>query len=289
MALVTGTSSGFGRLTAQALARDGALVFAGMRDPDTRNAGPRADLVRWAEDQDLRLAVVELDVTDEASVARAVEDICARAGGIDVLVNNAGVMTGYGPMESFTVAQIRQMFEVNVFGAMAVTRAALPHMRGRPGALVVWLSSGLGRVVIPTMGAYSTCKFALEALAEAYRYELAESGIDSVIVQPGAYPTKMGKALIEPGDPARLAHYQALIAAGERLRAGFQKTRATRVPREVAELIARLVALPAGRRQLRTRIGGEDLPIDSLNQAAADTQHELFARLGLADIVRLKS
>src|SRR4029077_15497772 len=141
-----------------------------------------------AKRESLWMRAIELDVTDDGSVVRAVQAAMDEAGRVDVLVNNAG----YGLMgvtEAVTLEQARRIMDTNFFGAVRMNRAVLPHMRKQRSGLLIHISSGAGRVVIPSLGFYCASKWALEALAEEYRYELAGQAIDSVIIQPGAYPT----------------------------------------------------------------------------------------------------
>lgn len=168
--LITGTSSGFGKLAATHFARSGAKVFATMRSLPR----PEAEaLQRTARDERLDLTVLELDVTRPDEVARAVREAERLAGGgLDVVVNNAGIGLS-GPVELQDDRAMAEMFDTNVHGPQRVARAALPGMRAKKGGLLVNISSQLGRVLVPNLGAYSATKFALEALSEQMAYELA--------------------------------------------------------------------------------------------------------------------
>jgi NAD(P)-dependent dehydrogenase (short-subunit alcohol dehydrogenase family) len=208
--MVTGSSSGFGRLTAQTLARQGYIVFATMRGIDGKNAAAATALRDLAARERLALHPLELDVTDDASVENAIAHVLAAAGRIDVVVNNAAV--GYvGPIEGFTPEQVRAQFETNVVGVLRVNRAVLPQMRRQGAGLLVYVSSLGGRLVMPILSVYAASKWAAEALAEGARYELASLGIDVVIVQPGAYPTGVAAKLVPPADAARLASYGTMV------------------------------------------------------------------------------
>src|SRR5580704_17217831 len=178
--LITGSSTGFGRLFADTLARSGHTVFATMRDPRGRNAKNDSEIGALAEKHSLLIHVLELDVTDDASVERAVDAVVAKAGRIDVAINNAGYsLTGLA--EAVTTEQARRLMDTNFLGPVRVNRAVLPHMRRQRSGVLVHVSSGAGRVILPSAGFYCASKFALEALAESYRYELAQQGIESVI------------------------------------------------------------------------------------------------------------
>ena len=131
-----------------------------------------------------------MDVTNDASVNHAVQQTLDRAGRIDVVINNAGI-AAQGITEAYTVEQFQQLLllDVNLLGVARVNRAVLPAMRRQHTGLLIHVSSGIGRIVIPECAAYAASKFALEALADGYRFELAPLGIDSVIVEPGIHRT----------------------------------------------------------------------------------------------------
>src|ERR671925_616701 len=170
--LITGTSSGFGRLIAETLARKKFHVFATMRNTKTRNAAAARELEQLAQRESLNLHVLELDVTQDASVEQAVKEVVAKCGRIDVLVNNAG----YGIMdlsETVTVAQAQRRLDVNFFGVVRMNRAILPVMKRQASGLLLHVSSGGGRLAVPGMGLYCAHKFVVEDLGENYRHELA--------------------------------------------------------------------------------------------------------------------
>ena len=183
VALITGTSSGFGKLIALTLAAKGIKVFAGMRNITSSNAKVAKELNAHAN-----ITVVELDVANELSVQQAIQQIEAETGTIDILVNNAGVI-GMGVVEQFTDKEVREQFDINFFGLLNVTRNALPVMRKQKGGLVINISSGLGRITMPFNGIYSASKYAVEAVSQALRYELTLVGMDLVVIEPGVFPT----------------------------------------------------------------------------------------------------
>src|SRR5688572_14484194 len=138
--LVTGASSGFGRLTANALAIAGHTVYASMRDTAGRNAPQVRDVEAFAKAEGADLRAIEMDVQSEPSVAAAIEKIVAAHGRIDVVVHNAGHMV-FGPAEAFTPEQFAQLYDVNVLGTQRVNRAVLPQLRKQREGLLVWVSS----------------------------------------------------------------------------------------------------------------------------------------------------
>ena len=289
--LVTGSSSGFGRLTVESLARQGHQVYASMRDINGRNAEASDQIRELAERENLAINLVELDVTDDVSVDEAVSEVIDRSGRVDVLVNNAGF--GYmGPTETFTLDQIQQQFDTNFFGVARMNRAVLPYMRGQGSGLLLHVSSIAGRLTMPFMGIYSASKFAVESLAEAYRYELSSLGIDSVIVEPGAFPTSIFAKIGQPADHSRLVEYGDLAKIPQQMGAGFEEMFSGDTapdPQEVADAIAKLVATPAGQRPLRTLVGQDAQAATALNQVAEQAQEVLMEMVGLSDLMSMSS
>ncbi len=282
--IVTGSNSGFGRLTVETLARQGHIVFAGMRASAGRNAAAAAELHALAQADGSRLHVVDLDVTDDASVEAAVRSVVDAAGRLDVVVNNAG-FAAIGPLEAFTPDQAWQQFDANVLGALRVNRAALPHMRAQGSGLLLQVGSLVGRLALPFTGLYAASKFALEGLTEAYRLELAGLGIDAAIVEPGSYPTNVGANGMQPADAARVAPYGAAFAQFGAVVAAAAGT----IPdsQEVADAIARVIALPTGARPLRTvlagiHIAGQPEGVIALNGASEHALAAIADALGLA-------
>lgn len=269
--LITGAGTGFGRDAAERLARRGHQVFATMRDVAGRNAEHRAALERLASSEKLRLRVLELDVTSEESVQRAVDAALGEAGHLDVVINNAGY-AGLGITEGYTPEQFQEMFEVNVFGIVRVNRAVLPAMRKQRSGLLIHISSAAGRVVVPTMAAYSASKFAVEAIADAYRYELGPFGIDSVLVEPGIYRTPIFDRIASPADAERVASYGDAAGCADRVRGVFASViGAPGAPgsEEVAEALVRLIEMEPAERPFRTVVSaGIQQLLDPYNTAA---------------------
>lgn len=279
--LVTGASSGFGRLIALELARRGHRVFAGVREPEGRNADAAASLRAASPD----VTVLPLDVTSDASAAGAVAAVMEAAGALDGVVSNAGVACA-GLVETFTPAEAQRVFDVNVFGALRMARAALPAMRARRRGLLVYVSSTLGREVLPFLGLYTASKFALEGLAESLRYEVGPLGIETTLLQPGTFPTtSMLRNLVAPGDAARAEGYGPVATLPAGLFAGIEAmVREGRAPdpQRVADAVANVVEAPAGTRPARVVVdpqGGGGAA--RLNAASAEVQQQLLAHLGL--------
>jgi NAD(P)-dependent dehydrogenase (short-subunit alcohol dehydrogenase family) len=228
-----------------------------MRDTGGRNAQNRRALEDLASSDGLALEVLDLDVTDDASVARAAREAFDRAGRLDVVINNAGI-AGIGVTEAYTPEQFDRIYQVNVFGVLRVNRAVLPAMRRQGSGLLIHVSSAAGRCTIPGMAAYCSSKYALEAIADAYRFELSQFGIDSVLVEPGIYRTPIFDRVVPADDAARVNDYGAKADFADRVLGVFKAAiSAPDAPgsEEVGEALVRLVETPFGQRPFRTTVG----------------------------------
>lgn len=279
--LITGSSSGFGRLSALHFARSGATVIASMRNLNKGKRPEAAELLDAASAEKLKLSVVEIDVTKPAEIASGVAQAEKTAGGaLDVLLNNAGI-GGAAPVELYDHAQTMRHFDVNLFGYQRMARAVLPKMRARGQGLLVQVSSQLGRIVLPNIGIYCSTKFALEAMFEAMAYELAPFGVDATIIQPGGYPTKIWENgarylddLLASADAERKAAYEAHLKLAE----GFFGGGGTTDPMDVPRAIADIIALPPGKRPLRRPVHPNTQATDALNAAHAQVQASVMGR-----------
>jgi NAD(P)-dependent dehydrogenase (short-subunit alcohol dehydrogenase family) len=252
-----------------------------MRDLQGRNAGHREALVGLATREGLRLRVLALDVTDQASVDSAVAAALAEAGGLDVVINNAGI-AALGVTEAFTPEQFEQIFAVNVYGVARVNRAVLPAMRQQRSGLLVHVGSAAGRVTIPAVAAYCASKYALEAIADAYRYELLPFGVDSILVEPGVYRTGIHDRLMAPGDTARLADYGGAAEFAERVNGVFQAiVSAPDAPGsgEVVEALVGLIDMAPERRPFRTVVSAPIEQLLSAYNATADSLRPVVAQI----------
>lgn len=283
-ALVTGASSGFGKLISIKLLEEGATVLATMRDVSERNAEPAAELTAAAEELPGSLHVLEMDVSDTSSVDDAVKQAKETAGFIDVVVNNAGTGCG-GQAEAFTPEQFLKILEVNVLGVHRVNRAVLQDMREKGEGLIINISSILGRVAMPFAAPYNSSKWALEGLIESLRIELAGTGVDLAIVEPGGFMTGFMGKMMEPDDKERVASYGEAADAPEKMWAGFvEALNAENAPdpQDVADAVSELIKQPAGQRQFRTIVdplmGGAGA--DGLNQLQEQVQAGLAQNMG---------
>ncbi len=277
--LITGSSTGFGRLFTETLARKGHTVFATMRDPGGRNAKNAAAIRTLAEKDSLPIHVLEMDVTDDASVQRAVDAAIASAGRIDVAINNAGYYLS-GLEEAVTTEQAQRLMDTNFIGPVRVNRAVLPHMRRQRSGVLMHMSSGAGRVVLPSAGFYCASKFALEALAEAYSYELAAQGIESVIVEPGQYETPVFGNTVMAADQARTDTYGAAKEIPAKLNGLLSSTAGN--AQEVADAVLRIIETPAGEKQLRYFVSPQDFGLNKINALAKQVQTSMLEAFGLA-------
>jgi len=277
--LITGSSTGFGRLFTETLARNGHTVFATMRDPGGHNAKNASEIRTLAEKDSLPIHALELDVTDDASVERAVDAAVAKAGRIDVAINNAGYYLS-GLEEAVTTEQARRLMDTNFLGPVRVNRAVLPHMRRQRSGVLLHVSSGAGRVILPSAGFYCASKFALEALAEAYSYELASQGIESVIVEPGAYETPVFGNTVTAADQARTTTYGAVKEMPAKVNAALSAGAGN--AQEVADAVLRIIETPAGEKQLRYFVSPRNYGVDEINALSKQVQANVLEAFGLA-------
>jgi len=201
--VITGGTDGLGKAAALLLAERGYKVYA-----TGRSAERRAQLEAIARERKLPLAAVEMDVREDGSVRHTVDHILAKENAIDVLINNAGV--GYvAAVEDLRLEDLRQQYETNIFGVLRATQAVLPGMRARKRGRILMVSSVAGLVTPPTYGAYSSSKFALEALSNALRLELYPFGIHVVLIESGYILTNFQQTARELAEP-----YAAKAAGG---------------------------------------------------------------------------
>jgi NAD(P)-dependent dehydrogenase (short-subunit alcohol dehydrogenase family) len=288
--VVTGASSGFGALTARALARAGHTVYAGMRDTRGRNGPQAAEVARFASEHSVDLRTVELDVTATDSVDAGITKVIADTGRLDVVVHNAGHMS-FGPAEAFTPEQLAELYDVNVLSTQRVNRVALPQMRKQRQGLVVWVSSSSARGGTPPfLSPYFAAKAAMDSLAVSYAGELARWGIETAIIVPGAF-TKGTNHFTHsgaPADKARVAEYDEGPYAGVAERA--LKGLASLEPPDadvgaVAEAIVRVVDMPFGKRPFRTHVDPAQDGCEVVNGVADRVRAEMFRRIGIEDLL----
>lgn len=255
--VITGSSSGFGYLTALLLARKGYKVWATMRNAETKNAAKKEELLTIAKKEDLNISVLELDVTKDESVTKAIQTIIYEDRKIDHLVNNAGYMF-VGITEAYSIAQAKDQFETNFFGILRMVKAVAPHMRKQKEGLIVNVTSIAGRLTFPYFGIYCASKHAVEAYSQALRYELAPWGIEVSLVEPGPFGTNLLYSGPKEADQAVFDDYadQKNEPAGLlKYFDGFFQSQDAPDPQLVADDIALLVEAQRGKRQERVVSG----------------------------------
>lgn len=276
--LITGCSSGFGRLAAEHLARAGAKVFATMRNLP-RPEGEELRALAAADKLDIHL--IGIDVLSDEQVARGVAEAERINGGpMDVLVNNAGIGIT-SPVEVQDMEATKLIFDTNVFGCHRMVRAVLPGMRARKSGQIFPISSQLGRVILPYSGHYSATKFALEAMSEQLAYELVPHNIDVTIIEPGGYPTEVwqnrnaySQTLRERADPRHTDGYPEQVAQMGQENSSGRSADPMDVPRE----IARLMMMPQGTRPLRLPVHPGPKPQVPINEVTAKVQVDWLGR-----------
>lgn len=254
--LITGTSSGFGKLTATTLAADGHCVIAAMRKVKGKNSQVAQEL-----SQIDNIEVVEMDVSSDQSVNDAFDYLLKRYGKIDVLVNNAAI-TGFGIAEAHSLDVYRAMFETNFYGILRTYFAVLPSMRAAKCGLIINLSTGASGFSLPYMIPYISSKFAMEALVEGIDSELRDFGIENVSIPCGVYPTGMAdKGGFNANKPEIISEYKDFDQRmGGLATSLFGKMEEFKMdPQTIANGIKKLVDMEKGSRPLR-------YPLDAIAQ-----------------------
>jgi NAD(P)-dependent dehydrogenase (short-subunit alcohol dehydrogenase family) len=287
--LITGASSGFGALSARALADAGHTVYAGMRETEGRNSPQVGSARRYATEHDVDLRTVELDVSSQKSVDSAVEAVLSEQGSLDVLLHNAGHMVT-GPTEAFTTEQLAEVYDTNVLGTQRLNRAALPHLRAQRHGLLVWVGSTSTRGGTPPyLAPYFAAKAGMDALAVSYAGELARFGIETTIVVPGSFTSGTNHFAHSgrPADERVIAEYEPLYPrlmdqVAQRL---AEQAPADADPADVAKAIVDVVGMPHGKRPFRVHIDPADDGAAVVNAVADRIRTEFLTRIGLEDLL----
>jgi NAD(P)-dependent dehydrogenase (short-subunit alcohol dehydrogenase family) len=284
--VITGASSGFGRLTANALAKAGHTVYASMRQTTGRNAPQAAEVEKFARENNVDLRPIELDVSSEKSVEAAISQIVAEHGRLDVVIHNAGHMV-FGPAEAFTPEQLAELYDINVLSAQRVNRVVLPQMRKQQEGLLIWVSSSSSAGGTPPyLAPYFAAKAGMDAMAVQYASELALWGIETSIIVPGAFTS--GTNHFAHADAERAAEYEAgpYKGYGKKIQEAF----AAIVPPDadaslVADAIVKVVDQPFGKRPFRVHIDptqdGAEVAFAVMDRVRAEMLH----RVGLAELL----
>ena len=288
--IITGASSGFGRLSANALAKAGHTVYASMRDTLGRNAPQVEAAAKFAKENNVDLRTIELNVALQPSADAAIQKIVSDNGRLDVVIHNAGHMA-FGPAEAFTPEQLAELYDVNVLSTQRVNRAALPQLRKQRNGLVVWVSSSsCAGGTPPYLAPYFAAKAGMDALAVIYARELTRWGIETSIIVPGAFTggTNHFAHAGSPADNARAAEYEAGPYKGfaDEVKQGFSSI----VPPDadvsaVAEAIVRVVDTPFGKRPFRIHVDPSQDGAEVVNMVSDRVRAELLRRIGLGDVL----
>ncbi|MDH0863968.1 SDR family NAD(P)-dependent oxidoreductase [Mitsuaria sp. GD03876] len=292
--LVTGASSGFGAMSARALAEAGHVVYASMRATQGRNAPQVAAVQAHAAEHGVQLHALELDVQSQDSADAAIARIVAEQGRLDVVMHNAGHMA-FGPTEAFLPEQFAQLYDVNVIGAQRVNRAALPQLRRQGRGLLLWIGSSSTRGGTPPyLAPYFAAKAAMDAVAVSYAGELARWGIETAIVVPGAF-TKGTNHFVHSGAPAdaeRAAAYDTGATQGlahEIMTNLAAAEPADADPTEVARAVVRVVDAPFGKRPFRVHIDPSDDGSETVSAVADRIRAEFLRRVQLGDLLTVRN
>ena len=291
--VITGASSGFGALTARALAKAGHIVYASMRETKGRNAPQVKEIERYATEHSVDLRPIELDVSSQESCNGAIQEIIEKNGHLDVVIHNAGHMV-FGPAEAFTPEQLAELYDVNVLSTQRVNRAALPQLRKQKRGLVVWVSSSsCAGGTPPYLAPYFAAKAGMDALAVVYARELTRWGIETSIIVPGAFTggTNHFAHAGSPADKARVGEYEAGPYKGfaDDVLKGFSSI----VPPDanvegVADAIVKIVDAPFGKRPFRVHYDPTQDGAEVVNMVCDRVRAELLRRIGLHDVLTPK-
>ncbi len=275
VAVVTGSSGGIGLSTSLALAGNGYLTYATMR-----NLAKRDSIQSIADKQRLPIRIVQLDVTDENSIKSAIQSILSETGRIDLLVNNAGYgLTG--AFEDIGIDEIKAQYETNLYGVIRVTQQVLPIMRKQGSGRIINISSGAGRFGYPGGSAYVSSKFALEGLSESMAYELEQFGIKVILVEPGVVRTNFGENMViarkaqDPNSPYSQMMQMMSSIRGKMLENGSD-----------ANLVAEVVVEAATAKEPNLRyLAGKDVQqMVAAKKSMSDEEFQKMMKQGVKDI-----
>ena len=291
--VITGCSTGFGRLAALRHARQGDRVYATMRGIDGKNRDNADALRATAEAEGIDLRVLEMDVTSDASVNAAAATVLAESGAPDVVVNNAGQMY-VGLAEAYTTDEVGQQMDVNVLGIHRVTRAFLPAMREKGDGLFINVSSVAGRFGAPFFAVYNASKWAVEGYSAGIRTELASSGVDVVVVEPGPFTTELFPQAPAPTDAdGRAAAYPAALheafeGMGAAFEEMFESPEVNTDPELVVDTFVQLANMAPGTRPFRSVVGFDFGVVGPMNDAVEPLYAQLLEAMGMAEVSTMR-
>ena len=280
--IITGSSSGFGLKAVKDFADKGNKVFATLRNPEGKNAEVKKELEAYSS----LITVVDMDVTNDTSVKEAMNSILEKAGNIDILINNAGIMY-IGITEAYSVEQAKWQMETNYYGAIRTMQAVLPSMRSSGSGLIINTSSLVGRMSPPFFGTYTATKHALEGYSQALRYEVSPFGVDIVLVEPGPFGTGLLASGQAPSHSDTLESYGELAgvptAMGESF-AQMLESEDAPDPQWVVDAYLKLAEMPFGKRPTRTVVG-ITWGVDEINELTQPIQDRVLKEMQLEEVL----
>lgn len=284
--IITGSSSGFGFRSAKTFADHGYKVWAAMRQPHGKNESKKDALEAFSTN----IKVVEMDVAQDDSVKDCISSILAEDGHVDVLINNAGIMY-VGITEAYSLNQAHQQMNVNYYGIIRTSQAVLPSMRKAGKGLIINCTSTAGRVSWPFMGTYNASKFAVEGYTQALKYELAPTGVEVVLVEPGPFGTNLIGSIAEEDRKEIVAEYSELKAAQSAMIehfGSFLKTEEAPDPQMVVDTYLQLAEMDQGTRPTRSQVGISS-GVDRINELTQSIQDDVPNELQLGFLLETKT
>jgi NAD(P)-dependent dehydrogenase (short-subunit alcohol dehydrogenase family) len=291
--IVTGSDSGFGLLTARALAQAGHVVYGGLFKPNDGTYPIYADLAKFSTEHNCNLHGMYLNIVEDDSIAKAISAVIKEQGRIDGIVHNAGHMS-LGPAEAFTPEQFLDLYDTNCVGCHRLNRAVLPHMRAQRSGLLVWVSSSSAHgPSSPYLSAYFAAKAAQDSLAQTTALEVSQFGIETSIVTPGIFTkgTNHFCSAMKPADQAIAREYSEGLMKGwqEHCLDGSGKMgRLDIQPQAVADSIVKIVGMEHGKRPWRSHVEPEGLMAERVNEVRDKVRREYLSRMGCADLMTVR-
>jgi short-subunit dehydrogenase len=270
--LVTGCSSGIGYATSLVLSRNNFMTYGSVRD-----LSKSGKIQKIIENEGLPLKIIHIDVNDNKSIEVAIQKILFESGRIDILVNNAGYGM-FGPIEDITVADIKEQFETNFFGAIRLIKTIVPIMRKQGNGIIVNISSMVGRFAVPLNAAYVSSKFALEGFSESISYELEEFGIKVILVEPGVVRTDFFQNLKIKGTDSKSPYHQLMEKRIGLLKTAMENSTSSN---DVANII--LHALDSKDPVFRYIIGNDATNCIRMRKSLSDREFMKWIRDGIFD------
>lgn len=283
--IITGTSNGFGKMSAQQFADKNYKVYAAMRNTEGKNLAVKQELEAYSEN----IEVVEMDVCSDESVQAAFDSIIEKEGSIDVLINNAGIMH-MGVTEAFSVEQANQLMNTNYYGIIRTVQAAASNMRAAGKGLIINTTSVVGRVSWPFTGTYSASKAAVEAYTQSLKYELAPSGVEVVLVEPGPSGTNLSGSFVTEAREDIVADNPQLKQIIDTMISSFGEVLENPVtdPQHVVDTYLQLVEMNHGERPTRTAVGLTN-EIEKINAFAQPIQDKVITDFQLDFMLKTKT